>query len=167
MLGLGASWLRQEWDALELAFDGRGRRVDETIDVIQRLFTEDEIGHEGDFFRFPPVGFRPKPVQSPWPPMLIGGDSAAALRRAALRGDGWIPMEQTPATLPGNLEKIAALRAEAGRTGPFEVALPATVSSVDEVKRWEDAGATRLIASLDPRDPGALDRFAQDIFAQT
>src|ERR1700761_1109291 len=70
--GIGASWLSQEWQAMELPFDTRGRRVDETIRIIQRLFTEDVVEHEGEFFRFQAVGFLPKPAQQPWPPMLIG-----------------------------------------------------------------------------------------------
>lgn len=166
VLGLGASWLRQEWDAVQLPFDGRGPRIDETIDVIRRLFTEDEVAHDGEFFQFPAVGFAPKPVQKPGPPMLIGGDSRAAMRRAAVRGDGWIPMEQTIESLPGNLATIATLRAEAGRSGPFEVALPAHVTSAQDVRRWQDAGATRLIVSLNLRDPDALDRFTQEVLAR-
>ena len=129
--GIGASWLRQEWEVMELDFDSRGRRIDETIGVIKRLFTEDEIGHDGEFFTFPSVGFLPKPVQQPWPPMLIGGDSKAAMRRAARLGDGWIPMQQTLETLPGNLERVQKLRAEAGRSGPFQVTLSAWITSVD------------------------------------
>ena len=81
--GIGASWLSQEWEAVELPFETRGRRVDESIRIVQRLFSEEVVEHEGEFFHFQPVGFLPKPVQQPWPPMLIGGDSPAAMRRAA------------------------------------------------------------------------------------
>lgn len=166
VFGIGASWLRQEWEVMELDFDTRGRRVDEAIRVIQRLFTEDEIEHAGEFFHFQPVGFLPKPVQQPWPPMLIGGDSKVAMRRAALLGDGWIPMEQTLETLPTNLAKIHAMRAEAGRTGDFQVTMGGRVESVDDVKRYEEAGVTRLIIGFDPRDPDAFKRFADEIIAK-
>jgi probable F420-dependent oxidoreductase len=167
--GIGASWLSQEWQAMQLPFDTRGRRVDETIKVIQRLFSEDVVEHDGEFFHFQPVGFLPKPVQQPWPPMLIGGDSAAAMRRAAHLGDGWIPMQQTLETLPGNLKRIEEMRAGAGRTGPFQVTLGARITSVDDVRRYEDAGATRLLVTpfTNPREAAeGFRRFGDEIIAK-
>ncbi len=167
--GIGASWLSQEWQAMEQPFDTRGRRVDETIRIIQRLFTEEVIEHEGEFFRFPPVGFLPKPAQQPWPPMHIGGDSPAAMRRAAHLGDGWIPMQQTLETLPANVARIEAMRAAAGRTGPFQVTLGARVASIDDVRRYEDAGATRLLVTpfTNPREAAeGFRRFGDEIIAK-
>lgn len=166
--GIGASWLSQEWQAMELPFETRGRRVDETIRIIQRLFTDEEVEHKGEFFEFQPVGFLPKPVQHPWPPMHIGGDSPAAIRRAAELGDGWIPMQQSLETLPANLARLQALRSAAGRTGEFQVTLGARVTSVDDVHRWEDAGATRLLVSpyTSPREAAAgLSRFGEEVIA--
>jgi probable F420-dependent oxidoreductase len=167
--GIGASWLSQEWQAMELPFETRGRRVDETIEVLQRLFTEEVVEHDGEFFHFQAVGFLPKPVQQPWPPMLIGGDSPAAMRRAARLGDGWIPMQQTLETLPGNLKRIQERRAEAGRTGPFQVTLGARIESTDDVRRYEDAGATRLLVTpfTNPREAAeGFRRFGDEIIAK-
>src|SRR5205085_2582650 len=147
----------------------RGRRIDETIGVIQRLFTDDVIEHRGEFFHFEPVGFLPKPVQQPWPPMHIGGDSPAAMRRAAHLGDGWIPMQQTLQTLPDNLALIRKLRDDAGRTAPFQVTVGAHVTSVDDVHRYEDVGATRLLVSpyTNPWDAAeGFRRFADEIIAK-
>src|SRR5439155_25079953 len=89
--GIGASWLQEEWDAVGLDFPTRGRRVDETIGICRRLWSEDVIEHHGEFFDFQPVMFNPKPIQQPIP-MVVGGDSPAAMRRAATLGEGWIPM---------------------------------------------------------------------------
>jgi probable F420-dependent oxidoreductase len=167
--GIGASWLSQEWQVMELPFDTRGGRVDEAIRIIQRLYTEEIIEHEGEFFRFQPVGFLPKPVQQPWPPMHIGGDSPAAMRRAARLGDGWIPMQQTLETLPANVAKIQAMRAEAGRTGAFQVTLGARITSIDDVRRYEDAGATRLLVTpfTNPREAAeGFNRFGDDIISK-
>jgi len=153
--GVGASWLSEEWQAMELPFETRARRVNESIEIIQRLFTEDVVEHHGEFFNFQPVKFQPKPVQSPWPPFLIGGDSPAALRRAARFGDGWLPMGQTPQTLPVALKRLGELRAEAGRTGPFQVTLQiAGPPDVDEMKRYRDVGVDRVIVTpwTHPRD---------------
>lgn len=167
--GIGASWLAQEWQAMELPFEQRGRVVDECIEVIQRLFTEDEVEHAGEHYRFPLVGFLPKPVQEPWPPMLIGGDSPAAMRRAARFGDGWIPMTQTPESLTVNLARIEEMRAALGRTGPFQTVVIAHVASVDDVRRYEDAGASRLIVPPFESSRGSPDgyrRFADTIMAR-
>jgi len=165
--GVGASWLSEEWQAMELPFETRGRRVDETIQIIQRLFTEDVVEHAGEFFKFQPVKFQPKPVQSPWPPFLIGGDSPAAIRRAARLGDGWLPMAQTIESLPDNLKRLAALREEAGRTGPFQVTLQLSgPPDVDELLRWRDVGVDRVIVTpwSHPRDGvGAIRRLGDEV----
>jgi probable F420-dependent oxidoreductase len=144
--GVGASWLSEEWTAMELPFESRGRRVNEAIHIIKRLFTEDVIEHDGEFFKFQPVKFLPKPVQSPWPPFLIGGDSPAAIRRAALVGDGWLPMAQTLGALPANLKRLAALRADAGRDQPFQVTLQiGGLPDIDALRRYQDLGVDRAL----------------------
>src|SRR5262249_37146047 len=81
IFGVGASWFEEEWVATELDFGTRGRRVDEAIDVCKRLWTEPEVTHRGEFFSFEGAVFEPKPVQRPHPPILVGGESKAALRR--------------------------------------------------------------------------------------
>jgi probable F420-dependent oxidoreductase len=165
--GIGASWLAEEWEAMELPFESRGRRVDETIGIIKRLFTEEVIEHEGEFFKFQPVKFLPKPVQAPWPPMHIGGDSPAAMRRAARLGDGWLPMAQTFETLPVNLKRIAAMRAEAGRDQPFQVSLSCHEPlGADVLRRYADLGVGRviLVPWTNPRESiDAIRRFGDEV----
>ncbi|MDQ1695649.1 MAG: hypothetical protein QOJ03_1002, partial [Frankiaceae bacterium] len=80
-LGIGASWLAEEWNATGLDFATRGGRVDEAIDVCRRLWTDPLIEHAGEHFGFAPVAFEPKPVQKGGPPISVGGDSKPALRR--------------------------------------------------------------------------------------
>src|SRR5690349_12060359 len=82
-LGIGASWLAAEWDAVGLDFASRGSRVDEALQLCRRLWTEPVIEHQGQHFSFRPVAFEPKPVQARIP-VSVGGDSPPALRRAAL-----------------------------------------------------------------------------------
>ena len=106
--GIGASWLEEEWNATELDFATRGRRVDEAIEVCKRLLAEATVTHHGEFFSFDEVVFEPKPVQQPRPPILVGGESKAALRRAARLGDGWLGMGHT-------FESAAAQIAHAAR----------------------------------------------------
>ena len=147
IVGVGAGWLATEWDAVGLDFASRGRRVDEAIDVCRRLWTEEVVEHHGEFFAFEPVMFEPKPVQSP-PPVIVGGESGPALRRAARRGDGWVGMDSTVESAGAFVARLQQLREDAGRADlPFEVTVGGSVRSLDDVRRWEDAGVDRLIVA--------------------
>lgn len=162
--GIGASWLEEEWRAIGLDFASRGRRVDEAIEVCKRLWTEPEVAHDGEFFRFDAVAFEPKPLQQPWPPILIGGESGAALRRAARDGDGWIGMGHAFESAAGQITRLRELRGEYGRdTASFQICLGGPVTGADDVGRWEELGVTRLVVSPWRRSPDAVDgmrRFA-------
>ena len=167
--GIGASWLEEEWDATQLDFATRGRRVDEAVEVCKQLFTEETITHHGEFFSFDEVVFEPKPRQSPWPPILVGGESKAALRRAAKHGDGWIGMAHSPETGAAQIAALRALLAEYGRDPDgFQMVLGGPVTSAADVRRWEDVGVTRMIVSPWRRSPEAVEamgRFAEAYIA--
>jgi probable F420-dependent oxidoreductase len=162
--GVGASWLEEEWVAAELDFHRRGRRVDEALAVCKRLWTEDAVSHHGEFFSFDGVVFEPKPVQRPWPPILIGGEGAAALRRAATLGDGWIGMGHDFESGARQVERLRRLLDEAGRDrGAFQYCLGGPVDSEADIARWAEIGVTRLIVSPWARSREAaagLERFA-------
>lgn len=165
-LGIGASWLREEWEAVGLDFDRRGARVDEAIEVCRRLWTEPVVEHHGTHFDFGPVAFEPKPVQPSGPALHIGGDGRAALRRAATIGTGWLPMNHTLEQLGPSLAQLAQLAAAHGRTAPIEVTLHGDVSRIDDIEPYAGAGVTRLIVRPWSRSSEALDglrRFADDI----
>ena len=87
--GVGAGWLSEEIELLGHPVAGRGRRMDEMLEIIRRFWTEDEVEHHGEFFDFAPVGIAPKPATRV--PIWVGGKSSAALDRA-LRQDGWLGM---------------------------------------------------------------------------
>lgn len=162
--GIGASWLEEEWIAAGLEFSTRGRRVDESLVLCKRLWTDPTIEHRGEFFAFDAVAFEPKPLQTGGPPVLVGGESRAALRRAATLGDGWIGMGHTFASARDQIGALRTLREAAGRGGePFQICLSGPVESREDVARWEELGVTRLIVSPWSRSPeavDALDRFA-------
>jgi probable F420-dependent oxidoreductase len=158
IVGVGAGWLGSEWEAVGLDFATRGRRVDEAIDVCRRLWTDEVIEQHGEFFDFDPVMFEPKPVQKPHPPVVVGGESPPALRRAARLGDGWVGLDHTLDTIDEPIAKLEKLREQAGRGGdPFEITVGGPVRSEDDIKRWEDAGVDRLICSPWRRSPEAVD----------
>jgi probable F420-dependent oxidoreductase len=166
--GVGASWLGAEWEALGLDFATRGKRVDEAIEVVRRLWTEETVEHHGRFFDFGPVHFEPKPVQPGGPPLHIGGDGPAALRRVATVGTGWVPTNTTLETLPEARERLRVQCEKYGRTTPVEITMARPHATLDEARRYRDAGVTRLIVAPWRRSREAADalaRFADEVMA--
>ena len=163
--GIGASWLEEEWTATQLDFHTRGRRVDEAIEVCQLLWTNDASEYHGEFFSFEGVAFEPKCVQRPWPPILVGGESDAALRRAARLGDGWIGIHHTFASGEAQITRLRALLTEQGRdSAGFQIVLGGDITTRDDIARWEELGVTRLIVAPWRRSREAIDglrRFAE------
>ena len=116
--GIGISGQRGtkiEFDAVGVSVRTRGRRTEEMFKVMKRLWTEDHVSHAGDFFNFDDVTLAPPPVQKPHPPIWVAGRSDAAMRRAALLGDGWYPYLFTVRRLKASNEMIGQYAAEAGR----------------------------------------------------
>jgi probable F420-dependent oxidoreductase len=155
-LGIGASWLAEEWAAVGLDFATRGSRVDEALQLCRRLWTEPVIEHSGQHFSFSAVAFEPKPVQSSIP-VSVGGDSPPALRRAALLGDGWLPMNTPLDRLPASLDTICRLRKDAGREGPWTTTFMTQVETAADVERAAAAGVDRLVVSPWRRSNEAVD----------
>ena len=116
--GVGVGWWKQELDILGAPFHARGRQADEILRVFKALWTAENPSFEGEFFRFRDIGFAPKPVQKPHPPIWVGGNSAAALRRVVTLGDGWHATSLSPAELREGLTRLRAT-ADAARR-PFE-----------------------------------------------
>lgn len=163
--GIGASWLEEEWVATELDFASRGRRVDEAVAVCKQLWTEAEVSHHGEFFHFDGVCFEPKCVQQPWPPILVGGESEAALRRAARLGDGWIGINHDFESGARQVARLRELLDAQGRDpAGFQFCFGGPVHSPDDVARWEEVGVTRLLVSPWARSREAVEgmtRFAE------
>lgn len=161
-LGIGASWLAEEWNAVGLDFATRGRRVDEALAVCKRLWTEPEVAHRGEFFGFDAVRFEPKPVQRPWPPISIGGESERALDRAARHGDGWIGMSHDHGTATRQLARLRDRLDAHGRSlDGFEVSVTADVHDAEDVARWSALGVTRLIVAPWKRSREAVESLAR------
>ena len=117
-LGIGISGQRGtkvEFDAVGTSVRTRGRRTNEMLEVMKRLWTEEHVSHDGDFFKFEDVTLRPQPVQKPHPPIWVSGRSDAAMRRAALQGDGWYPYLFTVRRLRRSNGAIREIAAEAER----------------------------------------------------
>jgi alkanesulfonate monooxygenase SsuD/methylene tetrahydromethanopterin reductase-like flavin-dependent oxidoreductase (luciferase family) len=145
----------------------RGRRLDEALAVCKRLWTEEVIEHRGEFFSFDPVMFEPKPVQKPWPPLHIGGESEAALRRAARASDGWFGLQHDAKSAARIVKRLTDLRRQAGREShPFAITIGAEVREREDLERFRDAGVDRVMVRpwQGSRDaPDALRRFADRV----
>lgn len=121
-VGCGAGWMAEEFKALGIPpFQQRGKVTDEYIAAFRTLWTEDAPAMRGDHVRFDDLVFEPKPIQKPCPPIWIGGESKAAIRRAARMGDGWYPSNHNPANLLDTPERYAQgsaiLNQEAEKSG--------------------------------------------------
>lgn len=125
-LGVGAGWIREEFDALEVPFETRGTRMNEMIEVMRAAWTGEMREHHGRFFDLAPFQMSPPPPAQV--PIYVGGLSPAALRRAARLGDGWIGTGQTPEEAVRHVRELRRLRSEAGRAeAPFETIVPLAV----------------------------------------
>lgn len=121
ILGAGAGHLQGEFETLGIPFEGRGKRLDEALDVIVRAFLDEFPEHTGPTWTVRDVGLRPRPVQQPRPPIWVGGNTPAALKRAAVRGDGWLPQGTFRDQLPAQIATIKEHRRKTRGDEPIEI----------------------------------------------
>lgn len=177
-LGVGTGWNAVEYTALNQDFHTRGKRQEEQVELLHRLWTEPLVSYKGRWHDIPDAGINPLPVQRPIP-IWFGGQADAVLRRAARLGDGWLPNSRTVAQTRPMLDKLVRYLEEEGRN-PADFGLEprlnygdgdpqAWASAMDE---WRQAGATHL--SLNTMYSGfdiqkhiaALRRFAEEVDLQ-
>ncbi len=114
-LGVGVAMTEDEFVNLGVDFKTRGKRTDEVLGALKALWTQETPEFQGDFYRYGGLKFSPKPLQKPYPPILIGGSSMAALRRIVRYGDGWHTLRQTPNQVAETLPKLKDMMEAAGR----------------------------------------------------
>ena len=150
IIGAGAGWLKEETEAMGAKFGTRWRRMRETVEAMRTLWTKAEASYEGELVRFPAVRCDPKPVQKPYPPILLGAHGPKALERVARTYDGWMPLVESLEQFKGDVINIRKLAKEHGRD-PDSLQITAIVDpdvrmpGADDLKRYRDAGASRLI----------------------
>ncbi|MBW2421632.1 MAG: LLM class F420-dependent oxidoreductase [Deltaproteobacteria bacterium] len=147
IFGLGVGYLESEYAALGMNFHDRGARADEYIDVLRALWTQESPAFSGRTVRFSGIDAQPRPVQRPHPPIVVGGQSPAAFRRAVARGNGWYG-PATPDTLPAVLEQIERAREEVDRPaelGDLEIGIMGMMDiDLEAALRYADLGVDRL-----------------------
>ncbi|QNP72080.1 LLM class F420-dependent oxidoreductase [Streptomyces roseirectus] len=124
ILGVGAGHVQEEFAALGVDFARRGAVLDETLDALRAALGPDEfVSHQGELYAYEDLGQRPRPVQA-HVPVWVGGSSPAAVRRAALKGDGWLPQGDPRDRLPAQIETIRQLRSHDGEFTVGAIAEP-------------------------------------------
>ncbi|MFJ4532152.1 LLM class F420-dependent oxidoreductase [Streptomyces nigrescens] len=151
ILGVGAGHVPEEFEALGVDFGRRGAVLDETVEALKVAMGPDEFPKfTGERFAFEGLGQAPRPVQTPRPPIWVGGSSPAAVRRAAERGDGWLPQGDRREQLPGQITRLRRLREAAGIEEPVVIGTIAEPLYVGEpgwaVGRRTLSGAPERIA---------------------
>jgi probable F420-dependent oxidoreductase len=149
-LGIGLGWNAVEYTALNEDFHTRGKRIEEQVEVLRRLWTQPLVTFKGRWHEIPDAGVNPLPVQRPIP-LWFGGTAEAVLQRTARLGDGWMPMYRTPNDALPALEKLARYRQEAGRASlPFGIEPRFSYADGDAnvwlslIQGWQAAGATHI-----------------------
>jgi probable F420-dependent oxidoreductase len=178
VLGVGAGWMREEYEAFGVDFRTRGKRLDESIEILRLAWSGEMFEFHGEFFDFERLVVRPAPTLPI--PIWIGGASKPALRRTATVADGWLGGGGSLEEMITMLEQVRELREEAGRDElPFETITLHAVGlekNFDEVRRLEEAGLSGVAhlpfrATLGRQSTLAekfayLDRFAEDVMSE-
>lgn len=170
-LGIGVGWMREEFDTLGIDFSTRGRRANEMIAALRTLWSTGPVEHEGEFFSFGQLLMEPLP---PRIPIVVGGSSTAALRRAARLGDGYLLPSAMRAELPAVLARLREQLADVERPeGDFEIIVPCLDDSPAQVELLVEQGADVVIVTPWPmagkyttslgEKLDRLERYAEDV----
>jgi probable F420-dependent oxidoreductase len=145
-MGIGIGWLAEEYQALGIPWERRAERTREYVEVMRTLWRDPVCSHRGEFVNFEGVLSYPKPIQGASLPVLLGGQSEAALKRAAEYGNGWIGINLTPDETARAISRLRELLDANGRSGEtFEFLVsPVTTATADDLPRYRDAGIDEL-----------------------
>lgn len=174
IFGLGIGYLKAEFDALGISFESKGPRSIEYLEAMLNVWTADQPRFEGRFVSFSGIQAIPRPLQKPHPPIVIGGGTPAAFRRAVTHGNGWYGFARDHAD---TAEALNGLRDASGKfqrpaaLGKLEISItPRGPLDLDSVKRFADLGVHRLIPYWPYPDAQSIrdrvTRFADQVVAK-
>jgi len=173
-LGVGIGWMKAEFEALGIPWEQRGKRTDEYIAALRRLWSEDEASFDGEILKFPPVRCSPKPPRK-MIPIHIGGDTPAAARRAGRLGDGFFPAvypnRRVKEELPMLIDTMRRTAAEHGRDGSKVEITSGGTRKAEGVAWFEDLGVSRLTIAIHGREKEEIYRelmtFGDEVISKT
>ncbi|MEM7078140.1 MAG: LLM class F420-dependent oxidoreductase [Pseudomonadota bacterium] len=171
LFGIGAGYLHQEFAALGVDFASRGARTDEYIDAMRALWTQDKPKFDGKFTTFDNIQAQPRPAQAGGPPVVVGGASPAALRRAVTHGNGWYGFAMDPETAGKVLEQLNLAKARYDRgvgLGDMEISVtPPKPPNRAMLEAYAELGVDRIIPMLGFYQPdnimASLEALAQEL----
>jgi len=152
-LAVGVGSIEEEFEVMGFDHATRGARIDEMIEIFTRLFTEEHPAYQGEHYRFREIGFEPKPVQKPRPPIFMGAVTKAGLKRTARVADGWYGAVYSPDDAAEVIAGISTHLAEYGRDpAQFRYSLihaagEPILPTVEECRRYAELGVETLIVS--------------------
>ncbi|HEX5193027.1 MAG TPA: LLM class F420-dependent oxidoreductase [Solirubrobacteraceae bacterium] len=158
-LGIGVGWSREEFDALGIPFGRRGARADEYLDAMRTIWRDDVASFQGRFVSFHGIRVNPKPPRERRVPVIVGGNSDAALRRVARRGDGWYGFNLDGAEhVRDRLARLRRLCCELGRDpAEIEIAVALVDPRPADVRELEQLGVDELVlVAAPPSDPAQV-----------
>ena len=165
--GLGVGYIQKEFDACGIPFAERGARTDEAIAVLRNLWTAEKPEFDGRFFQYSEVDAHPRPIQKPHPPIIVGGMSSPALRRAAQLGDGWYGFALDLDSTQRCLQELKTARDQFGRSGSeenFEITVtPSIPIDRDALAQFEDIGVDRVAPIARGDDAEAVLQFIDQV----
>jgi probable F420-dependent oxidoreductase len=168
LFGIGAGWLKEETEIMGGNFEHRWGQTREAILAMKELWTKDEAEFHGRYYDFPAVKSSPKPAHKPHPPVFLGGYAANVFKRVVGWGDGWMPVRVTEEQVKAGRATLDELAEAAGRDpDSIQLIVCNITPDKDLVRRYEDAGATRVTIPL-PLDSGEgslseMERIAEQV----
>ncbi len=149
-LGVGVGWCKEEVEYCGYGWSDRGARCDEALDLMAKLWTQDVVTHEGKHFTVRDARMDPKPIQSPHIPLIVGGYSAAALRRTARFGQGWFGFGLNPEQTQAMLGQLDAALADVGRErADLDIVMMPADDSMAAAEAFAELGVNRLTPIVD------------------
>lgn len=168
-LGIGVGWVREEAEALGTSFDDRGRRAEEYVEVMRMLWRERVASFHGEFVDFDRVVSEPRPVQEGGVPIVIGGHTKAAAKRAGRHGDGFFPLGVSPAKMRELRAIVDESAAAAGRDGSAIEVTTVGLPDAKSAQQLADLGVDRMIVASREADLSSaarsLEAFSRDVIA--
>jgi probable F420-dependent oxidoreductase len=184
--GVGAGWLRTEFEVLDVPFNERGSRTDEFLEIFDRACKEGEFEFDGPHHSFQKTGFYPVPDRDSGPPIWVGGHSGASFRRVAEYGNGWTAMWSRPDEIVDARKRIMRAWNDYGRSSQPNIAVmrPVHVGTdtpqstdrpligdpnkiIEDIESYADAGTTQIIINFFSRNADSqieqIERFGSEV----
>ena len=152
LFGIGNGWNRDEMENHGTVFETRHKLAREKVEAMKTIWTQSKAEYHGEFVNFDPMMTRPKPVQKPHPPVIVGGAFPYSARRAIRYGDGWIPQASRGAyaEIADMIPEFRKMATEAGRdASKIEITVWFPKKDADLMKRYQDLGVSRVVFNLE------------------